>query len=170
MTGLALASSQDAPDRGPERFAAAPVVVQGQNTLTVPTSTDGHVSRETQKLAYPRPIPAQTVARLMKLGTVVPDRSFSVRAVRANRSPSNLVGHPWSTAAFTPYEITAGRAPRTPDEVVVTGDWTHPGDHLRTNHGTVRVVGTAPSRGFENAVFYTAASPPPPPTAPHSPR
>ncbi|NED92641.1 hypothetical protein G3I76_72880, partial [Streptomyces sp. SID11233] len=30
VMGLALASSVDAPERQPERFAAAPVVVQGQ--------------------------------------------------------------------------------------------------------------------------------------------
>ncbi|CAM5705940.1 ABC transporter permease [Streptomyces violaceorubidus] len=37
VTGLALAASLDAPDRAPERFAAAPVVVRGQDTLRVPT-------------------------------------------------------------------------------------------------------------------------------------
>ncbi|MEU6823385.1 ABC transporter permease [Streptomyces atriruber] len=150
VMGLALASSLDAPDRGPERFAAAPVVVKGQDTLTVPTSVDDR----TQKLAQPRPVPDGAVAKLRRLGTVVEDRSF---AVRAEGGPAELVGHPWSTAAFAPYELDAGRAPEAAGEVVVSGDWARPGTRLRTGGGTVRVVGTVAGLGFENAVFYTDA-------------
>ncbi|MFJ4567777.1 ABC transporter permease [Streptomyces caelestis] len=150
VTGLALASSATAPQRAPERFAAAPVVVKGQDTLRVPTPTGDRESR----LAHPRPVPAATVAKLRKLGPVVADRSFAVRATDA---PTDLVGHPWSTAAFAPYDLATGRAPRTADEVAVTGDWARPGRHLHTDRGPVRVVGTLTSRGFENAVFFTDA-------------
>ncbi|MFD5296988.1 FtsX-like permease family protein [Streptomyces mutabilis] len=150
VTGLALASSLDAPDRAPERFAAAPVVVRGQDALRVPTP----VGDRTERLARPRAVPAETVAELRRLGRVVEDRSF---AVRAERGPGDLVGHPWSTAAFAPYGIDAGRAPRAAGEVVVTGDWAAPGERLRTDGGVVEVVGTVPDRGFENAVFYTDA-------------
>lgn len=150
VTGLALASSLDASDRAPERFAAAAVVVRGQDTLRVPTP----IGDRTQELAQPRAVPAGTVSKLEKLGRVVQDRSF---AVRAEGGPGALVGHPWSTAAFAPYGIDAGRAPRTADEVVVTGGWAEPGERVRTDRGTVRVVGTVPDRGFEDAVFYTDA-------------
>ncbi|MDG9691164.1 FtsX-like permease family protein [Streptomyces sp. DH17] len=150
VTGLALASSLDAPDRAPERFAAAPVMVRGQDALRVPTP----VGDRTERLARPRAVPAETVAELRRLGRVVEDRSF---AVRAERGPGDLVGHPWSTAAFAPYGIDAGRAPRAAGEVVVTGDWAAPGERLRTDRGVVEVVGTVPDRGFENAVFYTDA-------------
>ncbi|MET9991083.1 FtsX-like permease family protein [Streptomyces mutabilis] len=150
VTGLALASSLDAPDRAPERFAAAPVVVRGQDALRVPTP----VGDRTERLARPRAVPAGTVGELRRLGRVVEDRSF---AVRAERGPGDLVGHPWSTAAFAPYGIDAGRAPRAAGEVVVTGDWAAPGERLRTDRGVVEVVGTVPDRGFENAVFYTDA-------------
>jgi putative ABC transport system permease protein len=148
VMGLALASSLDAPDRRPERFAAAPVVVQGQDTLEVPTS----IGDRTHKLAQPRTVPDETVAKLRDLGTVVEDRSF---AVRAEGGPGDLVGHPWSTAAFAPYELDAGRAPEAADEVVVSGDWARPGSRVRTDAGTVRVVGTVAGLGFEDAVFYT---------------
>ncbi|MEV5010553.1 ABC transporter permease [Streptomyces sp. NPDC056159] len=148
VMGLALASSLDAPDRGPERFAAAPVVVRGQDTFEVPTS----IGDRTQKLAQPRAVPDATVAKLRDLGTVVEDRSF---AVRAAGGPADLVGHPWSTSAFAPYELDAGRAPEAADEVVVSGDWARPGTRVRTDGGTVRVVGTVAGLGFENAVFYT---------------
>ena len=150
VMGLALASSSDAPDRRPERFAAAPVVVRGQDTLRVPTPT----GERTRKLAHPRPVPAGIVAELRTLGRVVEDRTFAVRAPGA---PGDLVGHPWSTAAFAPYDLTAGRAPRAADEVVATGDWTSVGQRLRTPEGPVRVVGTVTALGFENALFYTDA-------------
>ncbi|MEW2263618.1 FtsX-like permease family protein [Streptomyces sp. NPDC047853] len=148
VMGLVLASSSDAPDRAPERFAAAPVVVRGQDTLTVSTP----IGDRTAALTQPRAVPAPAVARLERLGTVVEDRSFPVRA---DGGPRSLVGHPWSTAPFAPYAIDAGRAPRTADEVVVTGGWAAPGDRVRTDRGTVRVVGTVPDLGFEDAVFFT---------------
>ncbi|MGA5447447.1 FtsX-like permease family protein [Streptomyces umbrinus] len=148
VMGLALASSSDAPDRVPERFAAAPVVVKGQDALEVPAS----IGDRTEKLAQPRPVPDATVAKLRDLGTVVEDRSF---AVKAEGGPGDLVGHPWSTAAFAPYELDAGRAPEAADEAVVSGDWARPGTRVPTDRGTVRVVGTVAGLGFENAVFYT---------------
>ncbi|MEU0073660.1 FtsX-like permease family protein [Streptomyces sp. NPDC006332] len=150
VMGLALASSGDAPEREPERFAAAPVVVRGQDTLRVPTPT----GVRTAKLSHPRPVPPGTVAALRALGPVVEDRTFAVRATGA---PADLVGHPWSTAAFAPYRLTAGHAPRAADEVVATGDWTGVGGRLHTADGTVRVVGTARGLGFENALFYSDA-------------
>ncbi|MFF8953272.1 FtsX-like permease family protein [Streptomyces sp. NPDC014940] len=150
VMGLALASSLEAPGRGPERFAAAPVVVKGRDTLEVPTS----IGDRTQKLAQPRAVPDGVVAKLRDLGTVVEDRSF---AVGAEGGPADLVGHPWSTAAFAPYHLDAGRAPEAADEVVVSGDWARPGIRVRTDGGTVRVVGTVAGLGFEDAVFYTDA-------------
>ncbi|MFI0815872.1 ABC transporter permease [Streptomyces sp. NPDC021098] len=152
VMGLSLASSLDAPDRKPERFAAAPVVVKGADTLRVRTPNGTRV----QRLAHPRAVPAGIVAELRKLGPVVEDRSF---AVRARGGPGDLVGHPWSTAAFARYEIRAGRAPRAADEVVISGDWAKPDERVRTDGGTVRIVGTvrvaSTGRGFENAIFST---------------
>ncbi|MDN3023188.1 FtsX-like permease family protein [Streptomyces sp. S.PB5] len=152
VMGLALASSLDAPALEPERFSAAPVVVKGQDTLRVPTPIGDRV----QKLAHPRPVPTETVASLRRLGRVTQDRTFAVR--------DDVVGHPWSTAAFAPYELTAGRAPRAADEVVATdGLPAAVGQRMRTAHGVVRVVGTVSAGdawgayGFESAFFFTDA-------------
>ncbi|MFF7979701.1 ABC transporter permease [Streptomyces sp. NPDC007901] len=150
VMGLALAATLDAPDRAPERFAAAPLVVRGADTLRVATP----IGDRTQPLAEPRALPAAAVAALRRLGTVTPDRSFTVRVPGG---PGDLVAHPWSVAAFAPYGIASGRAPRTADEVVVSGSWTRAGRRLRTDHGSVTVVGTVTDRGFEHAVFYTDA-------------
>ncbi|MGW0944058.1 FtsX-like permease family protein [Streptomyces sp. NPDC002623] len=151
VMGQALAASQNAPARAPERFAAAPVVVKGQDTLRVATPT----GERTAPLTRPRPVPATTVAALRALGPVTEDRSFPVTAEGA---PDDLVGHPWSTARFAPYRLSTGRPPEAADEVVASGDWTTVGARLRTSDGQLRVVGTAdgPVR-FENALFYTDA-------------
>ncbi|MHC3470708.1 FtsX-like permease family protein [Streptomyces sp. 7R007] len=146
VMGLALAAASDTPERHPERFAAAGVVVRGQDTL--------RVGAQVRDLPAPRPVPASTVAALRRLGEVTEDRSF---AVRVQGGPRGLVGHPWSTAAFAPYGLRAGRAPRAADEVVATGAWTRPGRLLRTDSGTVRVVGTVRALPFEQALFYTDA-------------
>ncbi|MEH0578107.1 ABC transporter permease [Streptomyces sp. B21-108] len=150
VMGQALAASQNAPVRAPERFAAAPVVVRGQDTLRVPTPN----GEQSTALARPRPIPARTIAALRTVGRVTEDRAFPVNAPGA---PADLVGHPWSTARFAPYELTAGRAPETAGEVVTSGAWARAGAELRTPDGPLRVVGTVRGRGFENAVFYMDA-------------
>ncbi|MER6958343.1 ABC transporter permease [Streptomyces sp. NPDC000618] len=151
VMGQALAASQNAPARAPERFAAAPVVIKGQDTLRVATPT----GERTAPLTRPRPVPATTVAALRALGPVTEDRSFPVTAEGA---PDDLVGHPWSTARFAPYRLSTGRPPEAAGEVVASGDWTTVGTRLRTSDGQLRVVGTAdgPVR-FENALFYTDA-------------
>ncbi|MCZ4102888.1 ABC transporter permease [Streptomyces sp. H39-C1] len=157
--GLALAATLNAPHRAPERFAAAPVVVRGTDTLRVTTA---HGVRE-KRLDRPRPVPAATAAALARLGRTVQDRTFPVRA---DGTPAGTVGHAWSAAAFTPYRLTAGRAPATPGEIVTTGGWAAPGARVtlhtpdgvsaaRTVVGTVvrTVVGTAPDSGFEDPGF-----------------
>ncbi|MGW4202209.1 ABC transporter permease [Streptomyces sp. NPDC004726] len=146
--GLALASSLDAPDRGPERFAGARAVVRPVDTLRVPTP----VGDRTAPLADPKPVTAQQARRAAAVGRTVEDRSFPVRA---EGGPRDLVGHPWSTAAFAPYELSSGRAPKAEGEVAVTGNWAQPGQSIPTDGGTVTVVGTLAGLGFENAVFYT---------------
>ncbi|MCL7377606.1 ABC transporter permease [Streptomyces sp. 35G-GA-8] len=148
--GLALAASLDAPERRPERFAAAPVVVKGADTLRVPTRIGDRVA----KLASPRSVPPSLAAELATLGRTVEDRTFPVRVAGG---PAGLVGHPWSTAAFAPYRVDSGRAPRAADEAVATGDWTAPGQRVRTDRGTVTIVGTVRDLGFERALFYPDA-------------
>ncbi|MFD7259809.1 ABC transporter permease [Streptomyces sp. NPDC059874] len=153
--GLALAATLDAPERQPERFNTATVVVKGNDTLRV----DSPIGDRTRKLAHPKPVAPDLARRLAALGPTTEDRSFPVRA---EGGPGRLVGHPWSVAAFAPYTLDAGRAPRADGEVVTTG-WARPGERLTTDRGPVTVVGTvahpgAPKTpGFENAVFWNDA-------------
>ncbi|QGV82649.1 ABC transporter permease [Streptomyces ficellus] len=63
--GLGLASTFDAPERAPKRFAASPVVVIGTDTLTV--------GRVTHRLFHPHPVDARLLAELRALGPVATD-------------------------------------------------------------------------------------------------
>ncbi|MFF3092731.1 FtsX-like permease family protein [Streptomyces cyaneofuscatus] len=177
-TGLALAATFSAPDKGPERFAAAPVVVRADDQLRVRTAN----GLRTRPLARTAPVPPALVTELAALGRTVEDRTFPVdlaatgrdgeprtqgSASRAQGSDPRTqgieprTGHPWSVAAAAPYRLTSGRSPAAPGEAVVT---TGPGGgHLRTGDRvrattpagatTLTVVGTVADRGFESAVF-----------------
>ncbi len=160
-TGLALAATFDAPERGPERFAAAPVVVRADGLLRVDTPT----GTRTAPLDRPGPVPAGLAAQLAALGRTVEDRSFpaDVMAPHPGQDDDARVGHPWSVAAAAPYRLATGRAPAAPGEVVVTtgtgGPRLRTGDRVRvrTPAGSEArtVVGTVAGRGFEDAVFFT---------------
>ncbi|MGW6283583.1 FtsX-like permease family protein [Streptomyces sp. NPDC055107] len=143
-TGLALAATFDAPERGPERFAAAPVVVRAADHLRVDTPT----GTRSKPLDDPGPVGARIADRLAVIGRTVEDRTFlaDVTVTRTGTDPTVTrtgtdarkprsgqsaetrpgqsaeprVGHPWAVAAAAPYRLTSGRAPAAPGEVVVT--------------------------------------------------
>lgn len=70
--GLGLASTFDAPDREPQRFAASPVVVMGNDTLTVPVRRGPSTAQVTQRLAHPHPVDSELLSDLRALGPVTP--------------------------------------------------------------------------------------------------
>ncbi|MEU2069482.1 ABC transporter permease [Streptomyces anulatus] len=174
-TGLALAATFDAPERGPERFAAAPVVVRAADHLRVDTPT----GTRTKPLDHPGPVGPRTVDRLAALGRTVADRTFpadvtaartgadagdprsdakeprtgaDARKSRPGQDAEARVGHPWQVAAAAPYRLTSGRAPADPDEVVVT---TRPGGApLRTGD---RVLVRTPAGNAPRTVVGTVA-------------
>ncbi|MEU9988700.1 FtsX-like permease family protein [Streptomyces sp. NPDC048045] len=138
VMGLALAASLDAPERGPERFAAAPVVVRGADTVRVRTPAGEKV----RELERPRPLPPAVVRQLGALGTVVVDRSFPVRA---DGAPTDLVGHPWSTAPFARAGLRAAVRP-VHARVLTRDQWiraTHPAHDRTTRLGLLLVLGIA---------------------------
>ncbi|MBO1337184.1 ABC transporter permease [Streptomyces sp. VRA16 Mangrove soil] len=143
-TGFALDAVGDAPERVPQRFAAAPVVVRGAGEL--------RVGADVRTLPRPRPLSPSLVRELRTLGRVVEDRSFDVWA---GDGAGELVGHPWSVAALGRYAVGNGRAPRADDEVVVPAGTARPGQRLVTSRGTVRVVGVTARASFERALFFT---------------
>ncbi|MEU9222673.1 ABC transporter permease, partial [Streptomyces sp. NPDC048376] len=123
-TGLALAATFSAPDRGPERLVKAPVVVKTSGLVRADTP----IGERTQTITDPAPVPAAVTAKLAALGRTVEDRTFPVSGPGLGE---DTVGHPWSVAALTPYTLTAGRAPSAPGEAVATGDALRPGTRVQ---------------------------------------
>ncbi|MEV2252181.1 ABC transporter permease [Streptomyces sp. NPDC050147] len=68
--GLGLASTFSAPEREPVRFAGSPVVVMGQNTLTVPVRRGPDNAHVSKPLAHPHPVDIKLLRELRRLGPV----------------------------------------------------------------------------------------------------
>ncbi|WP_030567829.1 FtsX-like permease family protein, partial [Streptomyces aureocirculatus] len=66
--GVGLAASLDPPVRAPVRFAGSPVVVAGQDTLTVAVQRGPEVRRVTKRLAHPHPVDKELLRELRLLG------------------------------------------------------------------------------------------------------
>ncbi|MFI6734689.1 FtsX-like permease family protein [Nonomuraea sp. NPDC050451] len=144
--GQVLASSISSPDRGSQRYAAAPVVVVPDERLTVrsPFGESG------APLAEPRGLAPELAGRIP--GAVV-DRIFAAQL--AGGPPA--VGRPWSAARTAPQRLSSGRAPAADDEIVVTaGAQVGRRVQVVTAAGSrpYRVVGLA-SAGPQPTVFFT---------------
>lgn len=154
--GLVLAATTSSPERGPGRFAEAPVVVRALPDLTVPADWGG-----TQSLALeePRGLPAEVVADMSAAGRTAVDRTFYAQVAGG---PATSVGHPWTSAVFGGYQLAAGGGPDGDDQIVVgAGSGKKPGARVlvQTAEGQrwYTVAGTVAERPFEQAVFFTEA-------------
>ncbi|MYW02896.1 ABC transporter permease [Streptomyces sp. SID3343] len=152
--GLGLAAALDTAAPAPRRYGAAPVVVHLDEKLKVPASS-GH---DSAPLAERKGLPAELIADVTATGPTVVDRTFPATVAGG---PSDQVGHGWSAAAFTPYELASGRAPERDDEIVATAGPGAVGEPVRvlTADGPrmYTVVGRARPVDFESAVFFTDA-------------
>lgn len=68
--GLGLDASLGAPERAPVRFAGSPVVVMGQDTLTVPVRRGPGTTHASKPLAHPHPVDIELLRDLRRLGPV----------------------------------------------------------------------------------------------------
>ena len=107
-----------------ERYARAPVIVAGEQTVAV--DRDGQV--ETQRVPERVRIPmalAEPLAAVDGVRAVIPDRSVPATVVTtrdhvlAAPGGGTVAGHGWRSAALTPYTLTSGRAPSSTGEVVL---------------------------------------------------
>jgi putative ABC transport system permease protein len=159
------------------RYAAVPVVVAANQTIPVKLGGEDE-SVESFLLPEQARIPstlAQRVAEVDGVQTVIVDRSIPTTVATADgrllSGPDGgpVVGHGWSSAALTPYSLAAGRAPRTPGEVVLDATLAARGEvgvgaqvRITSTNGTrgYTVVGLARpprGRGWQGAVFVTDA-------------
>ncbi|WP_157429691.1 FtsX-like permease family protein [Actinomadura oligospora] len=145
MMALTLAATAGTPHPGPQRFKDAPVVV-------APPGFEGN------PMKAPAVLPPDVVAQVSAVGHATADRGFPVRPTVG--PSSDVIGHPWSSAAFARYRLTAGRAPAASDEVVIGGGsatLVGRGIPVATRDGVRRyqVVGVTGALWFENAVFFS---------------
>jgi putative ABC transport system permease protein len=150
---LLVAAGVQTPFPGPQRFAAAPVVVVPNNNLGL--TEDG--SSVSLTLDQPPPLPPALVAKIAATGRAVTDRTFGVHTPGA---PDGQVGHEWSAAALGRYRLLAGRAPGAADQIVLASDSVALVGHsvqVDTPAGQRAYVvsGVVAPQWFENAVFFT---------------
>lgn len=141
---LGLAASLSAPERAPERFAGWPVVVMGQDTLTVPVRRGPDVTHVTKPLVHPQPVDIELLRELRRLGPV-----------RLDGDKRDAVGVDAPAPAVR--EVVDGRAR------VLTGD-----DRRHADPGTARdaealvavnsFLGTAGGVAAFVSVFVTAST------------
>ncbi|WP_406382326.1 hypothetical protein [Streptomyces sp. NBC_01618] len=79
VMGLGLASTLGAPERAPQRFAGAPVVVMGEDSLTVEVRRGPSTDRVGRRLAHPHPVDIELLRDLRALGPVTRDDGNSAR-------------------------------------------------------------------------------------------
>ena len=152
MTLVLAAASAGQPQQRPERFAAAPYVIQADPSLQV---RDRYGAVDSVPLPAQPAVPASVIAQLP--GTIQ-DRSFYAQ-VQGAPAAEPALGHGWSSAAFAPYVLTSGHPPRSDNEIVVAGAaavgsrvsvLTAGGSRAYTIAGTVRPRGEQP-------IFFTDA-------------
>jgi putative ABC transport system permease protein len=107
-----------------ERYARAPVIVAGEQTVAVDVDGQVETERIPERVRIPMAL-AEPLAAIEGVRAVVPDRSVPTTVVtkrgRVLAAPGGgtVFGHGWRSAALTPYTLTSGRAPSSTGEVVL---------------------------------------------------
>ena len=153
----------------PERYAATPVLVTGdQDVHVVTTDSDGTKNVDSEPDTDRTWISASIADRLAALpavGSVASEVTFAAYLPGGRTSES--WGHGWESAPLGGFTLAAGRAPQAADEVVLDADTAASlrlgvGSTLMvlTSEGSLpcRVVGvTARGTADETAVFFDSA-------------
>ncbi len=136
----------------PQRLAAAPIVVSGDPAYHPPNGSGS--------AAFPerRHLDASLVTQLAGtagVAQVIPNRSFPAMVAGGKEV---IGGHGWSSAALTPYRLTAGHAPASGEVVVDERLGAKPGDRISVivngEPQTVAVAGVAAGKVDVPSVFF----------------
>ncbi|WP_432030426.1 ABC transporter permease [Streptomyces sp. 1222.5] len=159
-----------------ERYAAAPVVVSGDQYVHRTTVKHKHgktkVKHKAKPIAERAWIPERLRGRLAHtpgVARVVPELTFLAQPLTpAGTDGRTAYGHAWESAALTPYRLTTGSAPRTAGDLVVDNDLAararlRPGDRLTVQSTraprSYRITGIAtPATAVrhQTSLFFTA--------------
>ena len=153
----------------PERLAAAPIVVTGdQNVHATEVSGKGKVKNKAKPVSDHVWVSASLADQIRALPSVQAVATEVLFAAYLPGGPtSDSFGHGWESASLSALTPASGRAPSAPDEVVLDASTAaathlHVGSTapLRTASGTmpVRVVGVT-SQGFASqaAIYFDTA-------------
>ncbi|MDQ6523095.1 FtsX-like permease family protein [Nocardioides sp. LHD-245] len=142
----------------PQRYAGAPLVVTGKQSVPVPEDL-------AIGLAERAPAPdASLIAAVPGVTRVVADLTVPLLETREGAPIGPVEAHPWGATRLTPYSLTEGREPAAADEVAMVAGSAAVGDHVTLAHGGVRasyqVVGlVSPATTVDRArhAFLTSA-------------
>ncbi|WP_030170419.1 ABC transporter permease [Spirillospora albida] len=151
----------------PERFAGAPVVVTGdQSVHQTKVKKKGKVKHKAKPIAERAWLPASVADQVRAARgahRVVTDVVFPAEVPGG---PDASWGHGWESAALTPFTLREGRAPAADDEIVIDAATARDAG-LRVGSrvnvasalpGVYRVVGvTAQSLPSQAAIFFSTA-------------
>jgi putative ABC transport system permease protein len=132
-----------------QRYAAAPVVIGGNQSVTATAGEASMTENLTERVLVDARL-VDDVARIPGVRKAIGDVDFPVLA------PAGPVpGHGWGSAELTPYTLSSGQPPAGPRDVVLTGDHSV-GDtvelSVRSRSESYRVSGIAAG---PPAVFFT---------------
>lgn len=110
----------------PQRLAAAPIVVAGDQAYDLPMAP-GAEDDDQETATLPEGVRldaglAGTIGRIPGVARVIPDVSFPAVIPNddgASAVPGTQRGHSWDSAALAPYRLSDGRAPARAGEVVL---------------------------------------------------
>ncbi|WP_419998404.1 FtsX-like permease family protein [Streptomyces boninensis] len=153
-----------------ERYAAAPVIVSADQNVHQTTIKKKHGKTKVKHKAKPL---AERVwldagltdrlARVEGVRRVVPELTFPAQPMGKGKTDVPAYGHAWSSAALTPFKLTAGTAPRAAGDVVVDSRLgLKPGDRLTVQATsaprTYRISGVAEGDVTrQHALFFSQA-------------
>lgn len=160
----------------PERYAAAPIIVSGdQNVHQTFRKDKGGGKVKVKKKAKPLServwVPASLVDRLRSVPGVrsaVGELTFPAYVSVGGRfvPGSDFWGHAWESAALTPFTLGSGRAPSAAGEVVIDVDLAHRAGLAVGSRIIVQATGapapytvvgvTAQALGHQSALFFSA--------------
>jgi putative ABC transport system permease protein len=159
IMALVLAAAGGGGHQSPERFAAAPFVIQADPALLA-HDADGI---DAVPLPQQPDVPASVIAQLPG---AIADRSFYAQLVGGyaqlvgGPATGPTLGHGWSSAAFAPYRLSSGHPPMADGQIVVAGRAVlgRPVTVLTAGGPlAVTIVGTVPPRTGEQPIFFTDA-------------
>ncbi|MFE5715232.1 FtsX-like permease family protein [Streptomyces sp. NPDC056501] len=139
-----------------ERYAAAPVVVAGDQEISWTTDPPGSEPTTvsaglTERVRIPSAV-VDVLREVPGVRAAVPDDTFVVRGTDAGPRTEAYTGRSWEAASLAPYKLLDGREPRKAAEVVV-GAGSGAGARVGETVAGRTVVGVA---GGPAALYVTA--------------